>query len=95
MYDKEIAELRAVMSRGSSLNMLLNHNPDFKAVVLEGFLRDEILARSLNINADESGTLQFLKAAAVFNAYLKKVQAEADAAQVSLNEHLNLIQDAR
>lgn len=95
MYDKEIAECYRRIRAGASLNTLLNNNPDFKAVVVEGFLKDAVLEHSLNINADESGTVSFLKGVQVFSDYLRKVLAEAEQAQKDLYEYQQLIQDGR
>ena len=95
MYDVEIAECRRRIALGDSLNSLLNHNPDFRAVVVQGFLRDAVLEQSLNINANKSGTVQFLKAAAVFKAYLDRTIADAEQARIDLTNYLQLIQDAR
>jgi len=89
-HTAETTECRRRIALGASLNTLLNHNPDFKAVVVDGLFRDEILARSLNINADESGTIEFLKSAAVLKKYLDRVRAEADQAQIDLENYLNM-----
>jgi predicted transcriptional regulator len=88
-YSKEIAECRRRMALGISLNGLLN-NPDFKAVINEGYLHHEIVRRGLNINVDKSGTIQFLKAASAFKEYLDYVKRDAEQAQVDLNGYLNI-----
>lgn len=95
MYDREIAECRRRIALGQSLNTLLNFNPDFKAIIVEGFLRDAVLAKSLNINADKSGTIQFLKGVSTFKTYLDRVMADAEQAQIDLTNYLQLLQDAR
>ena len=95
MYDREIADCYRRIHAGASLNTLLNSNPDFKAVVVEGFLKDAVLQHSLNINADESGTVAFLKGVQVFRDYLTRVLTEADQAQKDLLEYQQLLQDGR
>jgi hypothetical protein len=92
-HEPEMAKLRHAVDLGNSLNTLLNFNPDFKKLVVEGFLRDAVLASSLNINADKSGTVGFLRGAAVFNDYLKKVRAEAEQARIDLENYRNLPPD--
>lgn len=89
MYDKEIADCRRRMALGVTLNALLN-NPDYKTIITEGFLRDAVIQRGLNINADKSGTIQFLKGAATFNAYVESVRRDAEQASIDLNGYLNL-----
>jgi hypothetical protein len=91
MHIEEMAECRRRIDLGKSLNALLSFNPDFKNVVIEGFLKHEVLRVSLNINADKSGTVGFLKGVAVFNDYLKKVQSEADQAAKDLANFQDLI----
>lgn len=95
MYLQEIEECRRRIALGNSLFSLVNHNPDFRVVIMQGLLHDEVLARALNINADKSGTIEFLKAATAFKKYLDKVRLEADQAQVDLTNYTNLIQDAQ
>jgi len=93
MYDREIAECRRLIRAGASLNTLLNNNPDFRSLIVEGFLKDAVLQHSLNINADESGTVSFLKGVQVFTKYLTQVQSEAEQAQIDLENYQQLIQD--
>ena len=88
-YSREIAECRRRIALGLQLNVLLN-NPDFKAVITEGFLRDAVIQRGLNINVDKSGTLRFLRGAATFNEYLEFVRRDAEQAKIDLEGHLNL-----
>jgi len=95
MYDQEIAECYRRIRTGASLNTLLNSNPDFKAVIVDGFLKDAVLQHSLNINADESGTVAFLKGVQVFRDHLTRVLMEADQAQKDLLEYQQLLQDGR
>jgi hypothetical protein len=93
MYDREIAECYRRIRAGASLNTLLNNNPDFRSLIVEGFLKDAVLQHSLNINADESGTVSFLKGVQVFNGYLEKVRSEAEQAQIDLENYQQLLQD--
>ena len=95
MYDREIAECYQRIRAGASLNTLLNNNPDFKAVIVEGFLKEAVLQHSLNINADESGTVAFLKGVQVFRHYLTQVLADAEQAQIDLTNYQQLIQDGQ
>jgi len=95
MYDQEIAECYRRIALGNSLVSLTEFNPDFKAVVLDGFLRDEVLAQSLNININKSSTIAFLRGAATFSKYLEKVKSDAAQAQVDLTNYQQLLQDAR
>ena len=95
MYDQEIAECYRRIRAGASLNTLLNSNPDFKALIVEGFLKDAVLQHSLNINADESGTVAFLKGVQIFRGYLTQVLNEAEQAQRDLLEYQQLLQDGR
>lgn len=95
MYDQEIAECYRRIRAGASLNTLLNNNPDFRALIMEGFLKEAVLQHSLNINADESGTVSFLKGVQVFRSYLTQVLTEADQAQKDLLEYQQLLQDGR
>ena len=95
MYDREITECYRRIHAGASLNTLLNNNPDFKSLIVEGFLKDAVLQHSLNINADESGTVSFLKGVQVFSNYLSKVRDEAEQAQKDLYEYQQLIQDGQ
>jgi len=94
MYTLEIDECRRRIALGNSLNSLLNHNPDFKVLFVQGLLHDEVLAQSLNITTKEDDTIEFLKAVAVLKKYLDKVQLEAEQAQVDLMNYMNLLQDA-
>ncbi len=94
MYDLEIAECRRKIAMGQSLNALFNYNPDFKVVIKDGFLRDEVLNKSLNINKDKNDTVQFLRAVSTFRSYLDKIEAEAEQAQIDLVNYQQLIQDA-
>lgn len=95
MYDAELAECHRRIALGNSLNTLLNHNPDFRKLIAEGFLRDAVLQHSLNINADKSGTVTFLKGVQTFRNYLNKVEAEAEQAIVDLGNYQQLLQDGR
>jgi hypothetical protein len=95
MYDQEITECYRRIRAGASLNTLLNNIPDFRLLIVEGFLRDAVLQQSLNINADESGTVSFLKGVQIFRAYLTKVVTEAEQAQKDLLEYQQLLQDGR
>lgn len=95
MYDREIAECHRLIRLGASLNTLLNNNPDFQAVVSHGFLRDEVLQQSININSDESGTVTFLKGVQVFRKYLTKILSEAEQAHIDLKNYQQLIQDGQ
>lgn len=93
-YDKEIAECYRRIRLAEKLNSLLNHNPDFKEVVLDGFLHNEVVRQGLNINADKSGSVQFLKAASTFKQYLDRVLREAEQAHIDLANYQQLLQDA-
>jgi hypothetical protein len=93
MYDQEIAECYRRIRAGASLNTLLNNNPDFKVLIVEGFLKEAVLQHSLNINADESGTVSFLKGVQVLSGYLTKVLTDAEQAQKDLLEYQQLLQD--
>lgn len=95
MYDKEIAECYRRIRLGASLNTLLNNNPDFRSLVVDGFLRDEVLAFARRINNDESGTLTFLKGVHVFQQYLDKVVSEAEQAHQDLANYQQLIKDGQ
>jgi hypothetical protein len=95
MYAEEIEECRRRIMLGNALFSLANHNPDFRMVFTQGLLHDEVLKRALNINADESGTVEFLKAVTAFKKYIDKIRAEAEQASVDLANYMNLIQDAR
>jgi hypothetical protein len=93
MYDREIAECYRRIRLGASLNTLLNNNPDFRSLVVDGFLRDEVLQHSLNINSNESGTVSFLKGVQTFKSYLTRVEKDAEQAQIDLANYQQLIQD--
>ena len=93
MYDKEMAECSRRIRLGHSLNILESNNPDFRSLVVEGFLRDEVLLHSLNINRDESGTVSFLKGVHTFKQYLEKVALEAEQAQIDLHNYQQLLKD--
>lgn len=95
MYDVEIAECYRRIRLAASLNTLVNNNPDFRSLVVDGFLRDEVLKQSVNINNDESGTVTFLKGVTVFRKYLEKVQAEGDQAHQDLANFQQLIKDGQ
>lgn len=95
MHDIEMAECRRRMMLAASLKTLMNHNPDFKAVIIQGFLHDAVLKHSLNINGDKSGSISFLKAAASFNAYLEQVIRDGEQAQIDLINYQELQQDGR
>jgi hypothetical protein len=95
MYDLEIAECYRRIRAGASLNTLLNNNPDFKSVIVEGFLKDAVLEHSLNINADESGTVAFLKGVQVFRKHLTQVLADAEQAHIDLQNYQQLLQDGQ
>ena len=88
-HSHAIADCRRRIALGLTLNTLLT-NPEFKTVVIEGFLRDKVLEQGLNINVDKSGSIQFLKAAAAFKKYLDFVKADAEQAQIDLTGYLNL-----
>ena len=95
MYDIEITECYRRIRAGASLNTLLNNNPDFRTVIVDGFLRDGVLQHSVNINADDSGTVAFLKGVQTFRGYLTQVLTEAEQAQIDLQNYQQLIQDGR
>lgn len=95
MYDQEIAECRRRIRLGASLNTLLNSNPDFQVVIRDGYLRDEVLRQSININSDENGTVTFLKGVCGLQKYLAKVLVDAEQAQHDLYEYQQLIQDGQ
>lgn len=95
MYDVEIAECYRRIRLGASLNTLLNSNPDFQALVVQGFLRDEVLRQSININSDENGTVTFLKGVNMFRSYLEKIRAEAEQAHQDLANYQQLIKDGQ
>lgn len=95
MYDVEIAECYRRIHLARSLNVLVNSNPDFRTVVVDGFLRDEVLKHSLNINADKSGTVAFLECVHTFRQYLDRVLAEGEQATVDLNNYQHLLQDGQ
>jgi hypothetical protein len=94
MYDAEIADCYRRIRVAQSLNVLVS-NPDFKAIIVDGFLRDEVLKRSLNINADKSGTVAFLESVQTFRQYLDRVVSDGEQATIDLNEYQQLIQDGR
>ena len=93
MYDAEIAECQRRIAMGNALNTLLNTNPDFQLLIARGFLRDEVLRQSLNINSDKSGTVTFLEAVQTFKAYLDRVSSEAEQAHMDLRNYQQLPQD--
>ena len=95
MYDKEIAECYRRIRLGASLNTLVNNNPDFRSLVVDGFLRDEVLEHSRRINSHESDTLTFLKGVNVFQRYLDRVAMEAEQAQQDLASYQQLIKDGQ
>lgn len=95
MYDQEIAECYRRINLSRSLNTLINSNPDFKQLIVDGYLRDEVLKHSLNINADKSGTVAFLEAVQQFRAYLDRVLTDGEQAQVDLNNYQQLLQDGQ
>lgn len=95
MYDLEIAECYRRIRLGASLNTLLKSNPDFKSVIVDGFLHDEVLRHSLNINTDKSGTVTFLKGVQTFKQYLDRVLADAEQAQIDLSNYQQLLQDGQ
>ena len=95
MYDLEIAECNRRIAMGRSLNTLLNHNPDFRALIVEGFLRDAVLQHSLNINADKSGTVGFLKAVHTFKTYLDQIALDAEQAVSDLRNYQQMLQDGQ
>jgi hypothetical protein len=90
-----MAECRRRITLAASLYTLLNHNPDFKAVIKDGFLHDAVLQHSLNINRDKSGTIAFLKAVSTFKDYLDSITREGEQAQIDLLNYQELQQDAR
>lgn len=95
MYSQEIDDCKRRIALGNSLITLLNHNPDFRAVFMEGLLHDEVLKQSLAIHANEKTTVEFLKAVTILRSYLDKVLAEGEQAQIDLANYMNLIQDGR
>lgn len=95
MHEPEMAECRRRIALAASLYSLMNHNPDFKSVILQGFLHDAVLQHSLNINGDKSGSISFLKAAATFNAYLERITRDGEQAQIDLLNYQELQQDGR
>jgi hypothetical protein len=95
MYDKELADCQRRIALGNSLNTLLNHNPDFRKVIVEGFMRDEVLAQSLNINNNKPATIQFLRGVNTLKTFLDRVAADAEQAQVDLMNYQQLLQDGR
>lgn len=90
-YIEEMAECRRRIDLGKSLNALLTINPDFKNVVVEGYLKNEVLRQSLNINEDKSGTVSFLRGVATFNDFLTRVKKEADQAVIDLANYQDLL----
>lgn len=95
MHETEMAECRRRIALAASLHTLLNFNPDFKAVIQQGFLHDAVLQHSLNINGNRKGSISFLKAAATFKNYLDTVLADGEQAQVDLLNYQELQQDGR
>lgn len=95
MYDREIADCQRRILLGQALNTLLNHNPDFRRVITEGFMRDEVLAQSLNINHNKPATIQFLRGVSTLKGYLDRVMTDAEQAQIDLTNFQQLIQDGR
>lgn len=95
MYDKEIAECYRRIRLGASLNTLLNSNPDFRSVIVDGLLRDEVLKHSLNINDDKSGTVAFLEGVSTFKQYLDRVLSDAEQAHRDLENYQQLLQDGQ
>lgn len=95
MYDQEIAECYRRIRLGASLNTLQNNNPDFRSLIVDGLFRDAVLQHSLNINNDESGTVEFLKSVAVLRRYLDRIHAEAEQAQIDLDNYQQLIKDGQ
>jgi hypothetical protein len=95
MHEPEMIECRRRIALAASLYTLMNHNPDFKAVIMQGFLNDAVLQYSLNINRDKSGTIPFLRAAATFKNYLDTVIREGEQAQADLINYQEFQQDGR
>lgn len=95
MYDAEIAECYRRIHLARALNVLENSNPDFRLIVVDGFLRDEVLKHSLNINADKSGTVAFLECVHTFRQYLDRVLREGEQATIDLNNYQLLLQDGQ
>lgn len=93
MHDPEMTECRRRIALAASLYTLQNHNPDFKAVIKDGFLHDAVLQHSLNINRDKSDTITFLKAVATFKSYLDSIIRDGEQAQIDLANYQELQQD--
>ncbi len=95
MYDAEIAECQRRIALGQSLNTLVNSNPDFRVLIVEGFLRDAVLQHSLNINEDKSGTVRFLKGVHTFKTYLEQMKLDAEQAVLDLRNYQQMLQDGQ
>lgn len=88
----------AVISKGEALKRLQD-NPDFKAVILDGFLKDEVL-RVVSLKADPnfiSGSperVRFIEdrlmATAQLQAHLRELAGEYRHIVTSLNEQAEL-----
>lgn len=95
MYDAEIAECHRRIALGRSLNTLENSNPDFKTLIVDGYLRDAVLSHSLNINADKNGTVGFLKSVHTFKSYLDRIRMDAEQATIDLRNYQQMLQDGQ
>lgn len=89
-YEKEVVKdlmrFDDLIDKGKALDRLLN-SPDFKTVIMEGYLHDlvlELLYNNPNNNGDVHQKLDSIK---FFNEYLAKVKSDRETAENSKAEY--------
>jgi hypothetical protein len=89
-YEKEVVKdlikFDGLIDRGKALERLLT-SPDFKSVVMDGFLHDLVFELLYNNPDDTGDTHQKLDSIKFFNEYLAKVKSDREIAETSKAEY--------
>lgn len=95
--EEKLAELKEVVKKRNRV-LNLAKNPDFKEIILEGFVKDEAVRLTGLIGEegfDQEGVQADLRCIAAFQRYLRRVEREGDQAEKSVADHEEMLELVR
>ena len=95
--EEKLAELKEVVKKRNRV-LNLAKNPDFKEIILEGFVKNEAVRLTGLIGEegfDQEGVQADLRCIAAFQRYLRRVEREGDQAEKSVADHEEMLELVR
>lgn len=92
-----LGDLKNVVSRRDAA-IRLSRNPDFKKVILEGYVKDEAVRLTALIGEegfDQEGVQECLRGVAQLQRYIRRIESEGDIAEKSILDHEEALNDLR